>query len=134
MSQPTLYGSFFSLLTPDELRVQIENLLPDHIVMHHTTAGMFNVSRGYSSSYVSIKSILDVLAEVSDDSEAKTDLHNLFWGYAPDKKEWQAPIVTKDPEFCSHDWHEVILFTTPQLRCRWCDISKSKFDTQEKKS
>lgn len=34
------------------------------------------------------------------------------------------PVFNKD-ECKSHDWVEVILFHTPQLRCRWCDIKKS---------
>lgn len=67
------------------------------------------------------RNILSMSDGTDDDEQRK--LLEFFWG--PESVPKPKEPYNKEPKTCSHDWIEVILFHTPQMRCRWCDVKKS---------
>lgn len=79
---------------------------------------------------IPMQDLVNLMMSAQDDEAAKQAIMDYFWGWsAPtDKSSLPSGASNKDYSACSHEWQEVILFHTPQLRCRFCDIKKPVTD------
>lgn len=123
----TISGTALSF--EDWLRVRLG---PAYDVDYITYADEFSVLHKFDfmlqdQVFIRKDKLAHILATSSGNGdEEQKRLMEYFWGITqPADLPRGQDTEFRSKEGCSHDWHEVILFMTPQLRCKWCDIKKS---------
>lgn len=96
--------------------------------------GMYGISDPYASgknwvsTYITHDEFDNLMMSASSDDDATERLRKWFQGDYQISDLPTGSSQFREPTNCQHDFVEVILFHTPQLRCRFCDIKKSSVE------